>query len=281
VKSNLTAGSPVEKAVISLETVNPKWRVDIGVPDDSPSWIRGTDFTRANEGPLQSLLSRIADRLRTSDRKTIAASFALRFGWTASAAIGPYLVHNCVPDISLANVSFRFGDNTLFERTAIHSPLGSVLSNNPGSAHPLTRSVEEPASLLRLMRSELKEQANPVVDTLYEWSGLSKRSTWGLVTSSWAALFVHVYDHLGCQPEVLPIITAFFQGDDPVASMQPKLYPVTLRNVTHLYQRRSSCCRYYSLPHGSFCASCPLLSKEEREARNLEWMREQLASKPK
>jgi ferric iron reductase protein FhuF len=73
--------------------------------------------------------------------------------------------------------------------------------------------------------------------------------------------------------DALPIIEAFFQGADDIACMQPKMRPVSLRNITHLYHRRSSCCRYYLVPHGSLCASCPLLSEEEREARNLEWMK--------
>ena len=45
------------------------------------------------------------------------------------------------------------------------------------------------------------------------------------------------------------------------------------------YQRRASCCRYYLLPQGSLCASCPLVSDEERLAKNLDWMREQLSKK--
>jgi hypothetical protein len=47
----------------------------------------------------------------------------------------------------------------------------------------------------------------------------------------------------------------------------------TLGEVTHLYQRRASCCRYYLLPRGSLCACCPLVSQKERERRNLEWMK--------
>jgi hypothetical protein len=39
---------------------------------------------RADDGPFTALLSRIGERLLTDDRKTIAASFALRFGWTGS-----------------------------------------------------------------------------------------------------------------------------------------------------------------------------------------------------
>jgi ferric iron reductase protein FhuF len=269
--------SPVEKALLSLQAIDPKWQIDIGIPDDSPQWIRGTDLADANGGPFRALLDRIGSRTKTSDRKMIAAFFALRFGWAASAAIGPYLIHRCVPDIRLENISLRFREDTLFERTAIHSPSGAVLSNDPAAGHPLARLVDDPSSLLLLLRSELKTQAAPVVDAMYKWSGFSKKGAWGMVTSSWASLFVHVYERLGSQADALPVIQSFFQGADEVASMQPKLHPVTLGSVTHLYQRRASCCRYYLLPQGSLCASCPLVSQEERLVRNLEWMKKQLA----
>jgi ferric iron reductase protein FhuF len=123
----------------------------------------------------------------------------------------------------------------------------------------------------------LEAQASPVGDAVYNWSGFGRKGIWGMITSSWASLFVHVYDRLGSQADALPVIQSFFQGSDDVARMQPRLHPVTLDNITHLYQRRASCCRYYLLPQGSLCASCPLVSQEERVARNLEWMKKQLA----
>jgi hypothetical protein len=66
---------------------------------------------------------------------------------------------------------------------------------------------------------------------------------------------VHVYERLETQIEALPVIEAFFAGDDDIARMQPKLHSVTFGEVTHLDQRCASCCRYYLLPHGSLCVS--------------------------
>jgi hypothetical protein len=56
-KQRVLAGiSPIAEAIADLQTIDPKWRVEIGVSTDSPEWIRGTDFTRASEGPFNSLL---------------------------------------------------------------------------------------------------------------------------------------------------------------------------------------------------------------------------------
>jgi hypothetical protein len=253
--------------VAALQAIDAKWRVEIGAPGNSSGWICGTEFARGKEGPFHFLLTRIGERLRTGDRRTVAASFALRFGWSAWVAIVPYIADRCVPEVSLDNISLKFGENTLHERTAIHSPRGACLRSDARSSHPLLRSAEDSHALLRLLRSQLLEQTQPVVEALYEWSGFSRKGAWGQVTSAWTSHFVNAYGRLGGQEQALPVLQAFFEGDDEVSRMQPKVYRVTqgdvTRHVTQLRQRRASCCRYYLLPQGSLCASCPLVSPEE------------------
>jgi hypothetical protein len=111
--------SPISVVYQELQALQPRWYVEIGMPQ-GPGWITGTDLRIANAGPLNALLLRIGDRLHTADRRTIAAAFALRYGWSAGMAIAPYILRHCVPSITLDNVSFKFHENTLFERVALH-----------------------------------------------------------------------------------------------------------------------------------------------------------------
>jgi hypothetical protein len=162
----------------------------------------------------------------------------------------------------------------------VHVIRGPVLLSDPNRRHPSVRSTEDPDQLLRILCHELVAQTSPVVEALFEYSGFVRHATWGPIISSWAALFVNVFDQLSTQPEALPLLEAFFKGNDDVARMQPRFHTVTLGNVTHLYQRRASCCRYYFLPQGSLCASCPLASQEDRVRMNREWMQKRLEKKP-
>ena len=75
---------------------------------------------------------------------------------------------------------------------------------------------------------------------------------------------------------MLPVIESLFVGNDAVAKMRPRMHEVTYGEAVHLYQRRASCCRWYLLPQGELCASCPLVSDAERVQRNLAWMKKQL-----
>lgn len=268
--------SPIEEAFAALRTTDTSWNAEIGRGDGN-GWVTGDELREASHGPFNDLLVRIGQRTKTTDRRTIAASFALRIGWSSAMAIAPYVQHACVPDIGLDNVAFKFKESTFFERTALLAPRGTVVANDARAIHTSMRTVAAPPELLATLRAALVAQAEPIVDALYRWSGFARRGTWGMLTSSWAAQFTRLSRTPDDQRAMLPVITAFFDGTDVAATMQPRMHPVTCGDTTHLYQRRASCCRFYLLPQGDLCASCPLVPHDERLRRNVEWMQKQAA----
>ena len=232
-----------------------------------------TDLRTAIQGPFNALLSHIGETFHTSDRRTIAASFALCYSWSSGIAIAPYLFRQCVPKISLDNVSFKFHDNTFFEQAALHQPEGVMLQQEGLARHPFIQSLSSPKALLCWLRDSLVHQAEPIVEALYAWSGFSIRGIWGLITSSWGAQFINICGEIDGQEGGLPQVRQFFEGNDVVSQMQPHFYPVTYQNVTHVYHRRASCCRFYRIPQGEYCASCPIVPQEERVQRNKAYMK--------
>lgn len=268
--------SPIVRVFDALRSLNASWAVTIGRPEPRAGWIVGAELSDATAGPLNEFLVKMGTRLKTTDRRTIAALYAMRFGWASAMAIAPYLKYNCVPDISLDNVSLKFKESTFFERTAIHEPRGVVVEGDAGSDDPGVRTVRDRGALLECLRDQLKTQADPVVETLHDWSGFARLGTWGMLTSSWAAHLITLPANGPDQTSVLPLLRHFFNGDDVVARMQPRVHTVSYRDATHVYQRRASCCRFYLVPEGELCASCPLVPHEERLARNAAWMKRQL-----
>jgi ferric iron reductase protein FhuF len=267
--------SPVVAIYDALREMNASWSVDIGTPS-GPGWIEGTDLRDASRGPLRELLERIGARAKTADRKTIAASFALRYGWSSAMAIAPYLRSACIPDVALENVAFKFRESAFYEKTAIHDARGTVVAGDPRAAHPSMHTVSDGHALLRALRDALAAQSGPVVDALHAWSGFARRATWGMLTSSWASHFTGLAEDRDDQRPVAPQLDELFAGDDIIAEMRPAMRAVDYKGVVQLYQRRASCCRYYLLPEGDLCASCPLVPDDERLIRNRHWMKTQL-----
>jgi hypothetical protein len=262
---------------------DPALRVDVGAPS-GPGWIRGVELTDARGGAFHDLLLRIGARMQSGDKRTIAASFLLRFGWVSGLAIAPYVLFECVPDVRLDNVSFRFKESTFFERATLHEPRGLFLPRGDRDggglrSEPATSNARD--ALLRRLRETLHAQSEPVVRALHAWSGFAPKGSWGLLTSSWASQFVTACGRLGPQAAAVPVLDALFESrdaaaPDEVTRMRPGLHLVSCEQSTHVFQRRSSCCRYYLLPRGHLCASCPLVSHEERLQKNLAWMQDLL-----
>ena len=238
-------------------------------------WIAGDELRDATSGPFRDLLRRIGEVAETTDRRTIAASFAMRFGWASAIAIEGYLRARRVPDVALVNTSFLFRPSTFFERVALHEPRGWCVAGDD-DAHGTLIPVPDVAALRRVLRTTLADQAAPVVEALFRWSGFAPRGTWGMLTSAWVSQFTTYGEPRDDQRALLPELDAFFAGDDVVAAMRPRLHAVSVSGSTHLFQRRASCCRIYLLPGNDLCASCPLVGDDERLVRNRAWMTSQL-----
>jgi FhuF 2Fe-2S C-terminal domain len=271
--------SPLIAIYLALRAIHPKWDVEIGQPH-GPGWLPGTALTTANEGPFQALLARIGERLQTADRRTIAASFALRYGWSAGVAMAPYILYHCVPTIALNNVSFKFHENTAFEQVALHHPEGVMLLDNGVAPHPSMRWLSSPPALLAWLRRSLVQQAQVIVDALYAWSHFAVRGIWGMITSAWSSLCIHIFGEIGQPTHALSWLREFFHGDDVTAQMQPQLYSLTSQHITRVYQCGASCCRYYLVRQGQYCASCPLISDDERLRRQRAHMHHLIVSQP-
>jgi hypothetical protein len=201
--------SPMIAMYQALWARHPKWYVEIGQPR-GPDWIPGTALMTAGEGPFQALLARIGDRLQTADRRTIAASFALRYGWSAGVAIAPYLLYSCVPTITLDNVSFKFNENGSFERGTLHRPEGVMLPEDGMAPHPSIRWLSSPQALLEWLRTSLVQQAQPIVDALYAMRGI-----WGMITSAWGSQCIHIFGEIGEQTQGLSWVRQFVIAHPP------------------------------------------------------------------
>jgi hypothetical protein len=236
--------SPIIAMYQELWAKHPTWHVEIGQPH-GPGWMSGTALMKAGEGPFQALLVRIGERLHTADRRTIAASFALRYGWSAGVAIAPYLLYSCVPTIALDNISFKFNENGSFERAVLHHPEGVMLPHDGVTPHPSVRWLSSPQALFAWLRTSLVHQAQPIVDALNERSHFSVRGIWGMIASAWGSQVIQIFGEIGEQTQGLSWVRQFFAGHDVVSQMQPQFYPVTYQHVTHVYHRGASCCRYY------------------------------------
>jgi hypothetical protein len=153
------------------------------------------------------------------------------------------------------------------------APFSLSMFRSRSLPNPSIRWLSSPQALLAWLRTSRVQQAQPVVDALYEWSHFSVRSIWGMITSAWGSQCIHIFDEIGAQTRGLSWVRQFFEGHDVVSQMQSPFHPVTYRHVTHVDHREASCCRYYLLREGQYCAGCPSISQKEQLQRQQVWMK--------
>jgi hypothetical protein len=62
--------------------LNPDWESEIG-SRQAGGWLDGLVLQCLEALPFSDLLDRIAERLKTEDRRTVATAFAVCLGWSA------------------------------------------------------------------------------------------------------------------------------------------------------------------------------------------------------
>ncbi|MGH7649582.1 MAG: (2Fe-2S)-binding protein [Gemmatimonadaceae bacterium] len=254
------SASPVVAMYDTLRALDPAWGALVGRPTGA-AWIAGDDFRDAAAGAFNAVLARIGARSQTDDRRTIAGSFALHFGWTSAMAIAPFLRFRCVPNVALGNVAIRFNNAAYVDGTAVYEPGGIVVAGDPRAEHPSMTTVAADPALLRALRDALVAQSAPMVEAVHAWSAFAERAMWGVLASLWASHFITMWPAWDDQRPLAHMLDAFFSGDDIVAEMRPEVTAVESGGLVRLRQRRASCCRFYLVPGGGLCGSCPLAAQ--------------------
>lgn len=230
--------------------------------------------------PLEALLARFAAVGYGSNRRAVAASLLLRFGWAAGFAIAAYLVTDRVP--VLTDYALKFSPRGLLHQVWIRDAVVMGLPRDPlaeatdwmdAAPAAISPDYDERARLRECLMASLLDFSEPLVATYHRWSGFSRHALWSMVVSSWGAQFTSIARQLGDADRGISEARALFALTPEIARAAPQLYEVRVDDAARTCQRRAACCLWFKSPGRPFCASCPILSQEERLQRNRNYVR--------
>lgn len=227
-----------------------------------PGWIAGSALQHADKGEFNQLLWQIGARINTAKRKIIAASFALRFGWSAGAPIAIFIQHGTVLNLSLENVNLRFCEAKLFQEIGFND------------LDVINRITEQSATAL--LAEQLFQQAAPVVESLYQWSKFSRRALWAMIVSSWCSQAIQAAQACLDRSDIgYQLAEALMNFRPEFIKNKPIFYSVQAGSEQRIFQKRQACCLYYlNSADRSFCTSCPLIEDTERVERSFAYLNE-------
>jgi len=219
--------------------------------DSAESWIGRDELYMPDSAPLSDLIARFTAKGFAPNKRAASASLLLRIGWAGGLQIASYLVCRRVP--YLRDYALRFG---------AHTGLNGLFVKE---ARFVEQGLDTDASALRehLLQS-LVDVAEPIVAAQHAWSHFSRHALWAMVTSSWAGQFAAVARQMGSSELGIREARETFALSPEIARAAPELYDVRFEDLACTCQKRSACCLYFKSPGRNFCASCPILPKEER-----------------
>ena len=243
-------------------------------PSIETDWIDAPSLAMPTSAPLADLMARFQSHGFAPSRRAAAASLLLRFGWAGGFAISSYLICGRVPN--LQDYGLNFAPKTMLRGLWVRRAQFSCRPGDRLTAAPDWReSVDDETLRARLLES-LIAFTEPVVESQHQWSRFSRHALWSMATSSWAAQFSSVARQLGDVERGTREAQALFAlADAEIVRSAPELYEVREDQMVCTCQKRAACCLYFKSPGRNFCASCPILTKEDRLARNRSWVRAQ------
>jgi hypothetical protein len=238
-------------------------------------WLSHAEMRQPQEGLYAELLRALMTRSGIASRRFAAASFLLRYGWSAGAMIAPLLMDKPIPWYAAEEVDLCFSNNTLFQAVCLNSD-GFILGEDHGfSAHPhCVLNCPDQNVALRLVADQLSDHAKPVVEALHQWSSFSRKALWAMVSSSWVGQLINVSKAVHLPEDRFRLyLTLFYDQWRPLAESLPHWYFISEQGKNHYFHVRASCCLYFKGKSRHFCASCPVIKDEERIERNRRWIK--------
>ncbi len=237
-------------------------------------WLSHSAMRQPQEGFYAGLLQAFMTRSGIASRRFAAASFLLRYGWSAGAVIAPWLMDKPIPWYPAEEADLCFADNTLFQAICLNSDGFLIARDHRFSAHPhCLLSYSDPDAAIHLVAHQLACHAKPVVEALHEWSGFSHKALWAMVSSSWVGQILNISKRLQLPEDRLRhCLTVFYDASRPLAVSLPHWYFIREQGKHHYFHIRASCCLYFKGKQRHFCASCPVIQEAERAERNRQWV---------
>lgn len=272
---------PLAATLARIAALDPTFQIRLIERLDG-EWCAATEFV-ADSARLDESLRRVMAPYTdapwptmTRDRHIAAALLINSYAWfVPAAAIAAYLVERRAPDLDPANIALRLRapDEGGVMEVGLLSGCMAVLPDDSAAAAPGVIVVPDPASLRDWLRRRLEAHLEPLIATIHQRTGFSRRAQWNLVADDCAALFLWVGQRAG-DPERACAEGLAFVGapDSPMRKSRTGYITLHYRDRCETFRKRGGCCLYYRLPTKQNCSACPLLAEEERDRRLLELM---------
>ncbi|NBB48505.1 siderophore biosynthesis protein [Rhizobium sp. CRIBSB] len=224
------------------------------------------------------------------DSKTCAALMIIDYCYVLMLATIPLLAGSgVVPDLDPENIALRMftdrhehdGESHEVRRADVRYLSTRFSTDQPVyGCHLDATLVSGRSELCNRYRMAVEAHLSPLIDVLFERSGLARTALWRLVADAIAGRWLEVGRQLGClehaREDAMRVVK---QAGSPLNNKQLHFFDLTLHDDrdkpigSWTFRARGGCCRFYTVVDGALCSTCVLKTPEARNAELLDTMR--------
>jgi hypothetical protein len=97
--------------------------------------------------------------------------------------------------------------------------------------------------------------------------GIGKPALWGVIEDRIGSMILFAARLAGQTATCENDLQVWATVRQSVRRAQSRVIWIEHGGNQHAFMKRSACCLFYKLPEHDYCATCPLLSENERESR--------------
>ena len=258
-------------------------RLDAGVSwanlrpavDNRPGWVRSADLI-ADADALRGWQREAAAVFGGADDDGLLTGQGLVLDWYLTAvalpAVGLFHLDRRVPQLSPERVHLLRGPpGTPVTATALDSAQFRCLIDDPAASADDAEVVADLPALIRMLREELLDHAEQVVDAYARTTRIGAHGLWGAVTDA-VDVALMTGGWASGEPHRAAADARLVLTGDPRCVGGSTLHEIDdARGRRHWTRRRYSCCFLYRAPGAGVCVTCPRVSDEERRRQAERW----------
>jgi FhuF 2Fe-2S C-terminal domain len=264
-----------------------EFRVEHGMVD--AGWTTARAFFD-DTAAIDAFLEYERSHHKHMDSKTCAALLIIDYCYVLMLATIPLLAGSgVVPDLDPEHIALRMftdrhehdGQSHEVRRADMRYLSTRFSTDQPAyGCHPDATLVSSRPALCNQFRIAVEAHLSPLIEVLFQRSGLAYAALWRLVADAIAGRWLEVGRQLGCleraREDAMRVVK---QTGSPLNNKQLHFFDLTLHDDrdrpigSWTFRARGGCCRFYTVANGTLCPTCVLKAPLKRNAELLDAMR--------
>ncbi len=267
---------PLQETIRRARALHEVINVQLGRPNGA-GWTTAADLAAPASADLEALIATARQQLCTKTPNVVGSAVLQTVQWPLIVtAVSCYLLDQRVPDLALTNVRLRFTAEWRAVGLALGRGRFTAVSGDSAANQPDVAIVPDRDALRTILLTSLETQLGFLIAQLCQRLGCHAKGLWLAVADRLAGTvlwLMPLIDTAVSPAQIEQEVAALIRvPGSPLNHRKVGVFTLTCAGRTQAFLNRATCCYWYKMEDGGYCATCPGRSRKERNRLLLQQM---------